>query len=243
MEINSEETLAHVARSRPASVRVFESFGLDYCCKGYRSIAQACEQSAVDLAEVMDMLQATDPGPDLDWERMGVVELVDTIEATHHAFLWAELDRLGALAEKVSTKHAADHSELIDVRRTFEDLRVDLTPHLEKEERVLFPMIRMMASEVDGVAKIGASLKAPISMMVLEHEETGELLSMLRVLTSGYQTPANGCASYRAFYDGLAELELDTHLHIHRENNLLFPAVVALEDLESTPDRRWPPGS
>lgn len=236
MEVDSEETLAHVARSRPASVRVFESFGLDYCCKGHRSIAQACEQSGVDLAEVMDALSATDPGPDLDWGRMSVVDLVDAIEATHHAFLHAELVRLSALAEKVSTKHAADHSELVDVRRTFEALRSDLSPHLEKEERVLFPMIRMMASETDGTTKFEASLDAPISVMVLEHDQTGELLSTLRVLTDGYKTPANGCTSYRAFYDGLAELERDTHLHIHRENNLLFPAVVALEDLGLTPE-------
>ncbi|MGA7835746.1 MAG: iron-sulfur cluster repair di-iron protein [Acidimicrobiales bacterium] len=234
MEINSEETLAHVARSRPAAVRVFESFGLDYCCKGRRSVARACEQSGIDLTAVMDALRATDPGPDLDWGHMGVVELVDAIEATHHAYLHTELVRLSVLAEKVSAKHATDHPELVDVRRTFEELCSDLSPHLEKEERVLFPMIRMMAAETGGATAFGASLDAPISVMMLEHDQAGELLSRLRMLTAGYETPANGCASYRALYDGLAELECDTHLHIHRENNVLFPAVVGLESLAST---------
>ena len=234
MVINSDETLAHVVRSHPASVRVFELFGLDYCCNGFRSIAQACEQSMVVIEEVVDALREIDPEPDLDWGRMGVVELVDTIEATHHAYLRSELVRVGELAEKVSTTHAGSHSELIDVARTFEDLRGDLMSHLEKEERVLFPMIRITASEANGASKIRGSAKASISMMVLEHEETGELLSTLRRLTGGYMTPVGGCASCRALYEGLAELERDTHLHIHRENNMLFPAVVAIENLRET---------
>jgi regulator of cell morphogenesis and NO signaling len=64
--------------------------------------------------------------------------------------------------------------------------------------------------------------------MSTEHDRDGELLAELRRLTGGYVPPSDGCASYRALYDGLAELEADTHLHIHKENNVLFPMATAL---------------
>jgi regulator of cell morphogenesis and NO signaling len=165
---------------------------------------------------------------------MGLVELVDQIEATHHAYLHTELSRLEALAEKVTAKHAVRHPELEEVRSTYAELSEDFTPHLTKEERVLFPMIRELATSPTAPTFHCGSLKNPISMMMLEHDGVGELLEKLRALTNGYQTPANGCASYRALYDGLAELEADTHLHVHKENNLLFPAVIALEESWST---------
>lgn len=232
MEVTPHETLAEVARSRPASVRVFESFGLDYCCRGRRTIEKACEITGVELSKVMDALATVDATSDLDWAALSAVELVDAIEATHHAYLHGELGRLGALAKKVASKHATTHPELTDVRETFDELRADLEPHLAKEERVVFPMIRAMAANSEGAAS-RASLDVPISVLLKEHDRTGELLVRLRELTNGYQSPADGCNSYRALYDGLNALELDTHLHIHREDNILFPAVVDLESLAS----------
>ena len=98
-----------------------------------------------------------------------------------------------------------------------------------KEEQVLFPMIRELAGAAEPPEFHCGSLQNPISVMLAEHDRAGDLLTTLRSLTDGYVAPADGCASYRALYAGLAELEADTHLHVHKENNLLFPAVVALE--------------
>ncbi len=109
-------------------------------------------------------------------------------------------------------------------------LRADLEPHLAKEERMLFPMIRELVSSPVPPRFHCGSLRNPISVMLAEHDRAGDLLAGLRSLTSGFEVPDDGCASYRALYDGLAELEADTHLHVHKENNLLFPAVVAMED-------------
>ncbi len=178
---------------------------------------------------VLDALANVEPGPGPDWASMDPVELVDHLEATHHAYLHAELPRLDALADKVTGVHGERHPELHEVQATVRALRTDLEPHLTKEERVLFPMIRELATASTPPTFHCGSLENPISVMVVEHDRVGELLSTLRAQTDGYRTPADGCASYRALYDGLAELETDTHLHVHKENNLLFPAVVALE--------------
>jgi regulator of cell morphogenesis and NO signaling len=193
-------------------------------------LVKACEELGIDPQLVLDALLATQKGSEPDWASMGLVELVDQIEATHHAYLRTELSRLEALAEKVTAKHAVRHPELEEVRSTYAELSEDFTPHLTKEERVLFPMIRELATSPTAPMFHCGSLQNPISVMMLEHDGVGELLEKLRALTNGYQTPANGCASYRALYDGLAELEADTHLHVHKESNLLFPAVIELEE-------------
>jgi regulator of cell morphogenesis and NO signaling len=137
---------------------------------------------------------------------------------------------LDELAEKVASVHGERHPELLDVLADVKELRDDLEPHLMKEERVLFPMIRQLSEADEPVEFHCGSLRNPISMMLIEHDRAGMLLAQLRDRTDDYIAPPDACASYRALYQGLAELEADTHLHVHKENNLLFPAVAALED-------------
>jgi len=184
----------------------------------------------VDVDAVIRALDEIGPGPEAAWRSMDVLELVDHIERVHHGYLHEALPRYDALAEKVVAVHGERHPELRNVARVFKELRADLEPHLAKEERVLFPMIRQLAGATTPPEFFCGSLRNPISAMMIEHEATGTLLSALRVATSGYETPPDGCASYQALFDGFADLEHDTHLHIHKENNLLFPAVVALEE-------------
>ena len=160
---------------------------------------------------------------------MGPAELVDHLESTHHRYLWDEMPRLSALVDKIIDVHGVRHPELAGIARCWAELRADLEPHLHKEERVLFPMIRELASSPTAPVFHCGSLANPISVMLREHDIVGGLLARMRGLTDGYRTPDDGCASYRACFDGIEALEADTHLHIHKENNLLFPAVLRLE--------------
>ena len=236
-ELTIDRTLVDVVTEDPGAARVLEGFGLDYCCGGRRTLADACGREGVDPNRVLDALGDLAPGPEPDWAQMAPEELVDHLETTHHSYLHAELPRLHALVDKVTGVHGVRHAELADVGAAFVALRADLEPHLRKEERVLFPMIRELATATAPPSFHCGTLANPISVMLAEHDRAGELLATLRRITDGYQPPADGCASYRALYAGLAELEADLHLHVHKENNLLFPAVVILE-------QRWaPPGS
>lgn len=224
-----EHTLAEIVTAEPGAARVLEAHGLDYCCGGGRSLDEACRTAGVDPADVLTSLDGLAPSPPAPWADLAPDELVDHLEATHHAYLHTELPRLTALVAKVRGVHGERHPELVDVEAAVGDLRADLEPHLRKEELVLFPMIRDLAA--GRPPTVGPpTVRAPISVMLAEHDRAGELLGRLRSLTSGYRPPSDGCASYRALYEALAELEHDTHLHVHKENNVLFPAVVAMED-------------
>lgn len=224
-----DQTLAEVMAADPSAARVLEAFGLDYCCGGSRALVQACDEAGVDPDLVVAALSEHVPEPTPAWATLPPGLLADHIEATHHAYLHAELPRLHALAEKVADVHGVRHHELHDVLHSYAELRSELQPHLAKEERVVFPTIRQLAAAPAPGPIPHTSIREPISVLLSDHDRAGELLERLRSLTGGFEVPDDGCASYRALYDGLAQLEADTHLHVHKENNVLFPAALALD--------------
>jgi regulator of cell morphogenesis and NO signaling len=140
--------LGEVVTTVPGSARVLESFGLDYCCGGGRSLAAACAEHGVDPDDVIRELHGLVGGAAHDWATLGPAQMVDHLQSTHHAYLHTELPRLDALAEKVASVHGARHPELMDVLAAVRELRDDLEPHLLKEERILFPLIRELVAEV-----------------------------------------------------------------------------------------------
>lgn len=235
MPLRPEVTLAELVTARPTVASRLDRLGLDYCCGGQRRLDDAVAEAGLDLEVVIAGLEAVDP-PDAveDWTSMGIADLVAHIETTHHAYLHEELPRLAALANKVATVHRTRHAELAEVRALVHALRLDLEPHLLREETVLFPIVRALADAAEPQGRRRRSLDEPIEVMRTEHDEVGDLLSRLRAATTDFAVPSDGCASYRALYDGLAVLEADSHLHVHKENNLLFPAVRAAEEGRSS---------
>lgn len=228
--IDPTMTLGALVNAHPELAREFERRGLDYCCGGGRSLTDACAGRGLDPSAVAAELAEATTGHDAgDWSAMNAADLVDHLEATHHRYLWDELPRLSALVAKIVSVHGDHHPELLAVASCYEAVRADLEPHLRKEECVLFPMIRELQRATSLTEFHCGTLRNPIGVMLREHDLVGDLLTRLRQLTGGYQPPADGCASYIACFAALSELEADTHLHIHKENNLLFPLVVRLE--------------
>lgn len=226
--------LGALVTAHPELARELERRGLDYCCGGRASLEQACRAAGLDpvtVAAELSAVRSEDPPP--EWASMDAAQLVDHLVDTHHRYLWDELPRLAALVTKVRDVHGERHPELRQVAACFEEIRLDLEPHLLKEERVLFPMVRELVAARgagDGAPAFHCgSVANPISVMLTEHDRVGELLERMADLTGGYVVPPDGCASYAACYVGLARLAADTHLHVHKENNVLFPLVLELE--------------
>ena len=220
-----DRTLGDLVAERPARARVFERLGIDYCCHGRRSLADASTEAGLDPEAVAEELDAVVDQTGADVDRLEPVALVEHILDTHHRYLHEELPLLVALAEKVRDVHGARHPELARVAALVTEIRDDLDPHLAKEEQILFPAIREW---VDGQQTFPfGTLSNPVRMMMADHDRAGELLEELRGLTDGYTPPADGCASYQSLYRRLHELEVDTHRHVHLENNVLFPAITS----------------
>ncbi len=225
--------VGHLVAEKPERSRVFERHGLDYCCGGKRSLEDACRDKSLDPSTVLAELEALDAEPEADEispADMSMTELVDHIVETHHRYLRGELPRLEGLIDKVTAVHARAYPWLEEVRQTFADLVAELEPHMAKEEQVLFPMIRELDRAIDAPSFHCGSVSNPIRMMEHEHDAAGFGLDRLRELTSEFTPPEGACNSFRAMLDGLASLETDLHLHIHKENNVLFVRAVEAEE-------------
>ncbi|HXH58167.1 iron-sulfur cluster repair di-iron protein [Iamia sp.] len=217
--IDANTSLGDLVTADPGRVMVLEGLGLDFCCHGERSLAQACTEAGRDVGRVVALLEAATVGPGAaaEWATLDPAGLVDHIVVTHHAYLRREAPTMASLARKVLGAHGERHAELGAVTATYARLWAELEPHLDEEEATLFPAIREDRAVVaDDVRHLEG-----------EHEAVGALLDELRTLTGDFTVPDDGCASYDAFYRGLEAIDRDTRLHVHKENNVLFPAVAA----------------
>jgi regulator of cell morphogenesis and NO signaling len=212
-------TLAELALSRPGATRVLQSRGLDYCCGGRRSIAEACAEKGIDPAEIVSEIEeeASADAYSARWTTAPLGALIEFIEGTYHRKLRLELPDPIGMAAKVEETHA----EKPDCPRGLADhLRAAqgaVLSHLEKEEKILFPMIR---------SGRGAAASAPIRVMEMEHDDHGETLAQTQRLTGNLTVPPEACTTWRALYLRLRELESDLMDHIHLENNVLFPRAL-----------------
>lgn len=233
MKVDLQTKVGDLVKTRPGAMRYFEGLGIDYCCGGHRSLAEACASGNLVPEKVLEDMERFEAQPagvpsTGDWEKVSLTDLTEHLKASHHAYLRTELPRLGKLSSKVLEVHGERHAELAQVDDVFRALEADLMPHLMKEEQILFPFIQGMERGQAGGACFG-TVQSPIHVMEREHEAVGALLAELRRLTGGYLAPTDGCTTFQALYQGLAGLEADTHLHIFLENQILHPRAIAME--------------
>jgi len=235
---STTKTVREIALEQPSSIRVFEDYGIDYCCGGRKPLAEACSAGKLEVDTVIAALEAaakvaTPSGK--DWSRASLESLSGHIIATHHAYVKRELPRLAELALKVVARHGATTPELKVIQTSLARLDEELSQHLSKEEAILFPyIVQLERAAVAGTAKphgCFGTVASPIAMMTHEHDAAGTLLAEIRLLSHNFVTPADACPTYHAFYDGLKDFEPDLHQHIHLENNILFPRAIDLEAL------------
>lgn len=238
MTLVSSKTVREFAVENNAATRIFDKFGIDYCCGGGQSLEEACEKRNIPIDQVLDaleMAEETDRAAQQvrDWNREPLGELVAHIKRTHHKYTREETARLTALLQKVCSVHGQNHPELLDIRQTFAGLAQELMTHLMKEEMMLFPYIERMEEAViqkePVVPAPFGTVKNPVAMMEHEHESAGGALRSLREASSEFTPPPDACASYQTLYKALAAFEADLHQHIHLENNILFPRAIAME--------------
>ena len=232
----SEETLGQIAAKDLRKAEVFKKYGLDFCCGGKKTVKEACAEKGLDLTRIEQELQQADkiiasrPIPYNEWS---LDFLADYIVNTHHSYVNKTLPDLVSYAAKVASVHGHEHPELYKINALVIDIEEELSAHMIKEERVLFPYIKELVqakqqTRVPQASHFG-TVQNPIKMMEMEHELVGKNFEEIRSLSADYTLPADACASYSLLYKMLDEFENDLHLHIHLENNILFPKALDIE--------------
>jgi regulator of cell morphogenesis and NO signaling len=229
--ITPETTVGEIVRALPARSRIFENLGIDYCCGGKKPLAEVCRAKNLDPATVVAMLAALDGGGETltaNPDTMSLAELCDHIEFVHHGYLREELPRLDFMTRKVAAVHGDHEPRLLEVRRVFEVFNAEIAAHTQEEDQTIFPAIRQLESDGGDKAARAATLTEACAKLESEHESAGAALARFKELTDSYTPPDWACNTFRALYDGLAQLEKHTHQHVHKENNVLFPRALAM---------------
>jgi regulator of cell morphogenesis and NO signaling len=230
--LSLETTIGQLVSDRPGRARIFESFGIDYCCGGKKPLRAAIHEKNLDEKTVLGILEAfeaTAPADEPDYSRLTLSALANHIQETHHAYLKSELPRLEFLTNKVAARHGDHRPQLVELAQVFNAFKLELESHMHKEEAMLFPMCRQLERAQTAQRFHCGTVQNPIAVMVQEHEDAGEALRRMRELTDDFTPPDDACNTYRALFASLKELEFDMHRHVHKENSILFPKAVEKE--------------
>lgn len=214
---------------------VFKKYGIDFCCKGGRTISDACEKKGIDEQKIYEEIEnlPKSGGANIDFTSWPLDLLADYVEKTHHRYVEEKTPVLQAFLDKLCKVHGERHPELFEIRELFDESAKDLAAHMKKEELILFPFVRnMIKAQQTGEALRQphfGTVENPVNMMQHEHTVEGERFEKIAQLTDGYTPPADACNTYKVAFAMLQDFENDLHTHIHLENNILFPKSIHLE--------------
>jgi regulator of cell morphogenesis and NO signaling len=229
------KSLAQIVSNNHRAASVFEKYHLDFCCKGKRTLLQACMEKDLKIEEVVAELKSTEQKNSdqvtINYDTLSPAQLSEYIVMTHHSYVKKEMPQILSYLQKVVSKHGERHPEMLKVLELFTAVHEEMELHMQKEEQILFPRIVEMEKWVAEGTEIRINhtyLQAPINMMEQEHDHAGAVLAEINKLTSNYNPPADACTTFKLSFAALQAFEMDLHQHVHLENNILFPKALQL---------------
>lgn len=211
------------------AAEIFKNAGIDFCCGGNQSLEQACNDKNIDISALeskLNDLRNSNPDSSHDFNQWKVDFLCDYIVITHHKTVLRLLPQLTTYTQKIAEVHGSHHPELYEIAALFYQINAELLQHLKNEEEVLFPAIKDLLQTNSPMSK--ATIVSEIKRMSMEHEFAGGAMDKINVLSKNYLVPSDGCNTYLVTYKLLEEFEDDLHVHVHLENNILYPKSLML---------------
>ena len=237
MQITDEKTIGEIVAEDYRAAAVLSSYGIDFCCRGNRTLSDVCEKKNIQPAQLQEKLNAatsTGDSQQPDFKSWPLDLLVDYVEKKHHRYVSEKTPVIMEYLYKLCRVHGSNHPELFQITEEFSQSAKELASHMQREEGILFPYIRKMMDAVTSPEQLGGpsfgTVKNPIRVMMDEHSREGDRFAKISKLTNQYAAPADGCTTYRVAFAMLKDFEADLHLHIHLENNIIFPSAIKMED-------------
>jgi regulator of cell morphogenesis and NO signaling len=226
-----EPTIGEIVANDFRAASIFKEAGIDFCCGGNKSITDACKEKGADKSQLIQQLETLSQTPvsgAMNFKEWDLSFLSDYIVNTHHKFVLKNLPELVFYTQRIANVHGDHHPELIEVASLFSKINDELLQHLKNEEEVLFPAIK--EAEKNASALVKATIVSEITRMQGEHEFAGSAMDRINVLTHNYLIPEDACNTYRVSLKMLEQFEDDLHIHVHLENNILYPKALKLAE-------------
>lgn len=236
MENLLEKTVGQMVADDYRAATVFEKYGIDFCCRGNRTISEVCERNNIDEQQLIMEIEAITSNKSADnndYKTWPLDLLADYIEKKHHRYVEERIPILIQYLNKINQVHGENHPELEDIANHFQASAGDLAAHMKKEEFILFPYVRKMMKIKSSGEELDVpgfqTVNNPVAVMMNEHDNEGERFRTISKLSNSYTPPEDACNTYRVAFSLLQEFEEDLHKHIHLENNILFPRAIEME--------------
>lgn len=229
MTNTAEQTLASIVTAHHQAVPVLEKYSLDFCCKGKRTLTEACNEKGLEVNDVLNELNAsysTGEKSKLPFTEMNAEQLISYILIHHHFYVKQSMPATINHLEKVAAKHGDRFPYMKEALALFIYLKNEMLLHMHKEEMIVFPHIKEIASVYGYSQKRNFEegyINVPLGVLENEHDEAGEIMFNIRRLTNNYTPPEGACTTFKVSLAELKEFEEDLHQHVHLENNILFP--------------------
>jgi regulator of cell morphogenesis and NO signaling len=222
-------TIGEIVARDFRAASVFREAGIDFCCGGKKSFSETCSENGIDETSLKERLRELESVPDtgthnyIEWEP---VFLCDFIVNTHHKYVLKTMPELLLYTAKIAEVHGDRHPELKEVAALFSEINRELLQHLKNEEEVFFPAIKEFIGT--GTEKSKDIIISEMKRLSAEHEFAGGAMDKINVITNKYLLPADSCNTYEVTFKLLEQFEDDLHVHVHLENNVLFPKLIQL---------------
>ncbi len=231
-----EKTISEFVAEDYRTAQVFKNHKIDFCCKGNRSIAEASESRKLDVNKLLAEIESAKqdkPSNTTELKNWPLDLLADYIEKMHHRYVVEQIPILKQYLNRLCQVHGEHHPELFEIKEEFDFSAEELSNHMKKEELILFPHIRKMVKAIANKEELESppfgSVENPVQLMMDEHSVEGDRFARISELSNNYTPPSDGCNTYHVAFSLLRAFEEDLHLHIHLENNILFPRSIELE--------------
>lgn len=236
MQITKDTSVGDLVAKDYRTATVFKQNGIDFCCNGNRTLEEVCKQKEMSVTNIIGELNQVSQqisAAQTDFNSWPLDLLADYIEKKHHRYVEEKIQEIKPYLDKICKVHGEHHPELYEINQLFNDSAGELAMHMKKEELILFPAVRRMVKaqmqKTTPERPQFGSVNNPIKMMMHEHNNEGERFRKIEELSNKYDPPQDACNTYRVSFAMLKEFEDDLHLHIHLENNILFPKALELE--------------
>jgi len=228
MNVNKSDSIGFIVTNNHNAAAIFNYHGIDFYSQGGRTLEDACIGHNVAMSSIIEDLWElrNQSGNVPDFSKMNMIELSTYILRTHHKFTEKKLVFIRNTMHRLIGHHREDHSNLTLVRKTFEDLSVYLTVHMKHEEFIVFPCIHKMVKTKRMNLTTFQTIERPISSMIDDHDHEVMTLKKLAELTNNFAVPANADYALKITYNSMKELVEDLKIHMHLENNILFPRAI-----------------
>jgi regulator of cell morphogenesis and NO signaling len=229
-----QQTLASIVKNDLRAVPVLEKYDLDFCCKGKRLLANAFAEKGISVETiVLELETAIVPVKEksMPFALMTAEQLIGHILIHHHFYVRQSMPLIYMHLEKVKSKHGERFPYMNEVFQLFSQIKDEMTSHMEKEALILFPRIKELenlTADKEGGRFQQHLISKPIAMMETEHDHAGDIMFKIRALTNLYTAPEGACTTFKISLAELKEFEEDLHVHVHLENNILFPRAQQL---------------